>query len=546
MDSHASIPQAPLPQELVQTPNQAQVVTPTIGDCDVPHYDGLRYGIHPPLIEAHAYEIKASLVRLIQSSKFLGNGLENPYDHLDYFERLCSTFRIAGMPQDSIKLILFPFSLGEKAKKWERAIPSDLVSSWDDCKRVFLSRFYPTQRTHQMRSSILSFKQGSHETFHEAWERLRGYTRDCPHHGVTKEAILSSFYWGVAKEHKWTLDVASKGSFLNLTIEQGDLLVENVAQSDESYMESHDTTPNEGSSEDFMWTALQAKLDQIEMLLSVQQRGVCLDHTEHQDDGNFVFKNGNTNQESILLNHWSNHGVQGLQPTYQENHEPCPISSSVDFEVNKERIPLGFTGQLGDPNHEKEIQDVGTTQDNGLDSIQWVPEEKSVLEKIKGDAFALNGKCQSSFFFPSFEIKYLDAHDEGLMVMETDPTKLNECGQDVLDGTCLQGLFGEHIGSAKKKEGGRATRANLGTTRKMERPQTISLDQSPNTVRLTPLRFKDGKIEYKVKGKGKSKPFSSAKSIISPSLLGDPSQLRELLSRVLTITLEGVPPLTPH
>uniref|UniRef100_A0A1J3JPI1 Uncharacterized protein n=1 Tax=Noccaea caerulescens TaxID=107243 RepID=A0A1J3JPI1_NOCCA len=88
MDNHESIPQAPQPQELVPTP----------------HYDGLSYGIHSPPIEANAYEIKASLIRLIQSYKFLGNRMENLYDHLDYFERLCSTFRIGGMPQDSIKL----------------------------------------------------------------------------------------------------------------------------------------------------------------------------------------------------------------------------------------------------------------------------------------------------------------------------------------------------------------------------------------------------------------------------------------------------------
>ncbi|CAA7028463.1 unnamed protein product [Microthlaspi erraticum] len=193
MDNHKSIPLPPQPPELVQPPNQAQVATPTVGDCDVLHYDGFSYGIHPPPIEAHAYEIKPSLIRLIQSSKFLGNGLENPYDHLDYFDRLCSTFRICGVPKDSIKLILFPFSLGGKASQWERAIPSHLVNSWDDCKRVFLLRFYPIQRTHQMRRSILSFQQGSHETFHEAWERLRGYTRDCSHHGFTREAILSHF-----------------------------------------------------------------------------------------------------------------------------------------------------------------------------------------------------------------------------------------------------------------------------------------------------------------------------------------------------------------
>ncbi|CAA7021298.1 unnamed protein product [Microthlaspi erraticum] len=184
-----------------------------------------------------------------------------------------------------------------------------------------------------MRRNILSFQQGSHETFHEAWERLRGYTRNCPHHRFTREAILSHFYWGVAKEQKWTLDVASKGSFLNLTIEEGELLVDNLSRSEESYNESHDPIPKESLYEDFKWTALQDKLDRWEKLLSVQERGLCLDLEQHQEEANFVVQNGNSNQKSMSLNHWSNHGVQGIQQSYQENHEPSQISNNASVEV---------------------------------------------------------------------------------------------------------------------------------------------------------------------------------------------------------------------
>ncbi|CAA7057778.1 unnamed protein product [Microthlaspi erraticum] len=132
------------------------------------------------------------------------------------------------------------------------------------------------------------------------------------------------------------------------------------------------------------------------------------------------------------------------------------------------------------------------------------------------------------------------------MVKKRDHNKLSECVKGVLDGECLQSLFGEHMGRVQEMKVGGAEMANLGTTRKMKEPQSLSIDPSPNILSLIPLRFKDGKIEYKVKSKRKSKPFSSAKAVISPSLQRDPSQLQELLSQVLTITLEGVPPLTPH
>ncbi|CAA7018894.1 unnamed protein product [Microthlaspi erraticum] len=520
MDSHQSVPHAPQPQDLGPTPDQAQVVTPTIGTCDVPHCNGLSYGIHPPPIEAHAYEIKPSLIRLIQSSKFLGKGFENPYDHLNYFKRLCGTFRLAGVPEDSIKLLLFPFSLGEKASKWERAIPSHLVKSWDDCKRVFLLKFYPTQRTHQMRRNILNFQQDSHETFHEAWERLRGYTRDCPHHGFTREVILSHFYWGVAKEQKWTLDVASQGSLLNLTIEQGELLVEKLAKSEESYNESHDVTPRESSYEDSTWTALQDMLDRLEKLLNVQNRGVCLDLEQCQEEAKFMVKNGISNQERMLLNNWYNHGVQGIQQSYQQNHEPSQVSNNVAVEVNEEKIPFGFDGQIGEPQHEEEAKDVGTAQEYGLESIQWADEEESVLkeesvlEETQEDALAPKGKCLNSFFLPSLETKEIVSNFES-KDLASHPKALKE------------------VKNIKEKEEVK--------TKESKKPYEFHLTNhapSSHTMSLHPLRHINGTIEYKVKCKGTSKPFSRVKAILHPKMLeNNHCKLQELLSTILLVNL---------
>jgi len=41
---------------------------------------------------------------------------------LDFFERLCSTFKNGGVPEDSFKLILFPLSLREKASLGENYV----------------------------------------------------------------------------------------------------------------------------------------------------------------------------------------------------------------------------------------------------------------------------------------------------------------------------------------------------------------------------------------------------------------------------------------
>ncbi|CAA7024038.1 unnamed protein product [Microthlaspi erraticum] len=55
---------------------------------------------------------------------------------------------------------------------------------------------------------------------------------------------------------------------------------------------------------------------------------------------------------------------------------------------------------------------------------------------------------------------------------------------------------------------------------------------------LFPTKFENGKIEYKIRYKGRSRPFSRAKAIVTSEQSRDPTKLKELLSQVLTITLD--------
>ncbi|CAA7031665.1 unnamed protein product, partial [Microthlaspi erraticum] len=56
---------------------------------------------------------------------------------------------------------------------------------------------------------------------------------------------------------------------------------------------------------------------------------------------------------------------------------------------------------------------------------------------------------------------------------------------------------------------------------------------------LFPTKFENGKIEYKIRYKGRSRPFSRAKALVTSEQSRDPTKLKELLSQVLTITLDG-------
>jgi len=71
--------------------------------------------------------------------------MEDPLDHLDEFDRLCNLTKINGVSEDGFKLRLFSFSLGDKAHIWEKNLPHDSITTWDDCKTAFLA-IYKTQK----------------------------------------------------------------------------------------------------------------------------------------------------------------------------------------------------------------------------------------------------------------------------------------------------------------------------------------------------------------------------------------------------------------
>ncbi|WZZ16257.1 hypothetical protein YC2023_109346 [Brassica napus] len=108
-----------------------------------------------------------------------------------------------------------------------------------------------------------------------------------------------------------------------------------------------------------------------------------------------------------------------------------------------------------------------------------------------------------------------------------------------LAGESSKELCDEHLESAKKKEVSRATKVAHDKKKIVKEPHHPPLDKTLHTLTLHPMKLKDGVIEYKIKCKGRSKPFSSARAIITPQLQNDPIKLQELLSQVLTITLEG-------
>ena len=62
-----------------------------------------------------------------------------------------------------------------------------------------------------------------------------------------------------------------------------------------------------------------------------------------------------------------------------------------------------------------------------------------------------------------------------------------------------------------------------------EKPLPTPIENSSQILTIHQMKIKDGVIYYKIKCKGRFKPLSNAKAIITPQFQVDPIKLQELL-----------------
>ena len=116
---------------------------------------GLRFAVEEGAPE---FELKSSLINLVQATQFSLKAHEDASAHLQNFLEIGSTIHINEVDKDVILLRLFPFSLEGKARKWFY-IHQDNINNWTNLSDAFLSKFFPMGKTAALRGNIVSFQQ---------------------------------------------------------------------------------------------------------------------------------------------------------------------------------------------------------------------------------------------------------------------------------------------------------------------------------------------------------------------------------------------------
>ncbi|GJV52001.1 reverse transcriptase domain-containing protein [Tanacetum coccineum] len=129
--------------------------------------EGYEDAIVVPPINANNFELKQTLINLVQSNQFTGK--QDPHNHLRFFNKVTSTFRHPEVPNTSIKLLLFPFS-------------------------------------------------------------LEGLLRQCPHHGFSELHQLDTFYNSLNTNDQDALDSVAGGNFLDKMPRDGLAIIESKSK----------------------------------------------------------------------------------------------------------------------------------------------------------------------------------------------------------------------------------------------------------------------------------------------------------------------------
>ncbi|GKA98619.1 hypothetical protein Tco_0826556 [Tanacetum coccineum] len=96
--------------------------------------EGYAEAIVVPPIPAEHFELKHSLINLVTSKQFFGFEKEDPHAHIRYFNKITSTLKYKVVPETSIKLMFFLFSIDGPTRIWLNKEPPRSILTWDDLK----------------------------------------------------------------------------------------------------------------------------------------------------------------------------------------------------------------------------------------------------------------------------------------------------------------------------------------------------------------------------------------------------------------------------
>nr|GEV20153.1 hypothetical protein [Tanacetum cinerariifolium] len=122
--------------------------------------EGYEDAIVVPAITSNNFELKHGPLTLVLNKQFFRHDKENMHAHICYFNKITSTLKFPNVPNTSIKLMPFPFSLEGAAWIWLEKEPPRSILNWDDLVSKFINQFFPLSKTTSLHQDSLNSAAG--------------------------------------------------------------------------------------------------------------------------------------------------------------------------------------------------------------------------------------------------------------------------------------------------------------------------------------------------------------------------------------------------
>ncbi|GJV15246.1 hypothetical protein Tco_1360569 [Tanacetum coccineum] len=254
--------------------------------------EGYREAIVLPEINADHFEIKTNLLQLVQANPFYGRKSENPHAHINSFKRITLTLRFRNVPNDVIKLIMFPYSLVGAAKTCE------------------------------------------------PWERFKELRRACPHHGFTKLTQVDTFYNGLNENEQDSLNAAAGGNILSKTTREALNIIENKSKVHYSRNRSNASRMNATSSK--IDERINKLADQLSTLVEIVSKKLLFQNQASTSDT--LPSNTISNSKGEMKAITTRSGVAYEGPSIPTNPSPKKVVER-ETEETKDKEQTNFQGR---------------------------------------------------------------------------------------------------------------------------------------------------------------------------------------------------------
>ncbi|GJV24741.1 retrovirus-related pol polyprotein from transposon TNT 1-94 [Tanacetum coccineum] len=126
-------------------------------------------GVARPKIEdKDNFKLNGQFLDELRTITFSGSDHEDANEHIEKVLKIVDLFHIPNITIDQVMLRAFPMSLTGAVSRWLRNKPTGSITTWEDLKTKFLSKYCPPARTAKKMEEINNFQQEPDENLYQA------------------------------------------------------------------------------------------------------------------------------------------------------------------------------------------------------------------------------------------------------------------------------------------------------------------------------------------------------------------------------------------